>query len=98
MSIRWPGALALVFGTSLGMAGCGRSATREDCEAMLRKHIEVKLADESNVALRAQKTAEYTQMLKPQVDACVGRKLTDAYLNCVKNAANLDALRACRKE
>ena len=76
---------------------CGRSATRADCDAMLKKHVELKLADESNVALRAQKTADYTQMLRGQVDACVGRKLTDSYLNCVKNALTEDALKACRK-
>ncbi len=77
---------------------CGRAATRDDCDAMLKKHVELKLADESNVAVRAQKTAEYTQMLRSQVDACVGRKLTDGYLNCVKSALTEDALKACRKD
>ncbi len=77
---------------------CGRSATRDDCDAMLKKHVELKLADESNAALRAQKTADYTQMLRGQVDACVGRKLTDSYLSCVKSAASESALKACRKD
>lgn len=82
----------------LALAGCGRPATREDCDAMLKKSIELKLVDENNAEVRAQKLADYTQMLRSQVDGCIGRRVTDDYLRCVKSATSDAQLKACRKE
>lgn len=72
----------------LGVAGCGRKATRSDCERFLDKNVEVKLKSEGiteGPAIQKRQT-ELRAQLQEDVDRCVGRRITDGMLSCVDRA------------
>lgn len=69
--------------------GCGHPATRDDCEAIFRRSAEIELRaqnvtdpksiEERTAAVRAARGQEL-------VDRCVGRRITDQALQCVRGA------------
>lgn len=79
---------ALMAVSFLVLAGCGRKATRADCEHFLDKNIEVKLKSEGvtdGPSIQKRQT-ELRAQLQDDVDRCVGRRITDGMLTCVDGA------------
>jgi hypothetical protein len=88
-------ASALVFAVAL--AGCGRKATREDCEAVVDRNVELQLkalgvTDPATVAKRRD---EMRGSMKDDIDKCVGKRVTDAMMACVKSAETADKIDKC---
>jgi hypothetical protein len=79
------------------LAGCGRKATRADCEAVVDKNVEVKLKAEGVVdpALVDKRKAELRASLKDDIDRCVGKRVTDGMLTCVKGAETAEQIDKC---
>ncbi len=70
------------------LAGCGRKATRADCEHFFNKNVEVKLKSEGVTDPPAieKRQAELRKDLQEDLDKCVGRRITDGMLKCVDGA------------
>ncbi len=79
------------------VAGCGRKATRADCEAFFDKNVEVKLkADGTTDPVLVQKRKdELRASLKEDIDKCVGKRITDGMLTCVKGAETAEQIDKC---
>lgn len=91
--------LAGAFGVvALGLAGCGHPATREECDQIITRTAEIELhaqhvTDPSAIAERvaAAKASKGDALL----DRCVGRRITDRALACVRQAASAEQVDRC---
>jgi|GEM_PF-918105 len=85
-------ALAAAFG-----AGCGRPATRADCEIVVDKNVDLKLEKEgvTDPAVVAKRREEIRAALREDIDRCVGKRVTDAMMSCVKSARSIEAFDKC---
>lgn len=78
-------------------AGCGRKATRADCEKFFDKNVEVKMKEEGNTdaASIAKRQTELRNDRKDDIDQCVGRRITDGMLKCVDAAQTAQDIDKC---
>lgn len=79
------------------LAGCGRKATRQDCELVVDRNVELQLkqmgvADPSTVAKR---TEEMRASMRDDIDKCIGKRVTDGMIACVKTAQSAEAIDKC---
>lgn len=79
------------------LAGCGRKATRQDCELVVDRNVELQLkqmgvADPSTVAKR---TEEMRASMRDDIDKCVGKRVTEGMMACVKTAQSAEAIDKC---
>jgi hypothetical protein len=87
--------------TSLAWAflalGCGRKATRADCELVVDKNVEVKLKADglTDSALVQKRKDELRASLRDDIDKCVGKRVTDSMLNCVRGAGTPEQIDKC---
>jgi hypothetical protein len=84
---------------ALALMGCGRNATREDCELIVNRNVEVQLkamgvSDEPTVQKR---TGELRTQMKSDIDECVGKRITDGMIACVKGADSAEAITKCMR-
>lgn len=79
--------------------GCGRKATRADCELVVDKNVEVKLAADgmTDPALVQKRKEELRASLREDIDKCVGKRVTDGMLTCVKGAATASEIDKCMR-
>ena len=78
-------------------AGCGRPATESDCQLIIDRNVEVqmhamKLEDK---ALIAKKQGELRVALKDDLKDCVGRRVTDGMMRCVRGAETAEDITKC---
>jgi len=88
---------AIVLFACLALAGCGRKATREDCDVVVDKNVELQLkalgvVDPATVAKRRD---EMRASMKDDIDKCVGKRVTDGMISCVKNAETTEKIDKC---
>jgi hypothetical protein len=81
----------------LMLTGCGRKATREDCEAVVDKNVELQLkalgvVEPGTVAKRRD---EMRASMKDDIDKCVGKRVTDSMISCVKSAESTEKIDKC---
>jgi hypothetical protein len=78
-------------------AGCGRKATRADCELVVDKNVEVKLKSDgmTDQALIQKRKDELRTSLKDDIDKCVGKRVTDGMLACVRSAETPEQIDKC---
>lgn len=81
------------------LGGCGRKATREDCELIVDRNAEVQLkamgvSDAPTVQKRKE---ELRAQMKSDLDECVGKRITDGMLACVKGAETAEAITKCMR-
>lgn len=81
----------------LVLAGCGRKATRQDCELVVEKNVEVKLRSEgvTDPALVQKRKDELKASLKDDIDRCVGKRVSDGMLRCVSAAETAEQIDKC---
>jgi len=77
--------------------GCGRKATREDCEIVVDRNVEVqmKALGVTDSAAIEKKRLEMHASMSDDIDKCVGKRVTDAMIACVKNAETADKIDKC---
>ena len=87
----------LLLVTSLMVMGCGRKATREDCEMIVDRNIEVKLRADgvTDPAVIQKRKDEIRPTLKEDIDKCVGKRVTDSMMTCVKTAETAEQIDKC---
>ena len=82
---------------SVALVACGRKATRDDCEVVVDRNVELQLkalgvTDPSTVAKRRE---EMRASMKEDIDKCVGKRVTDGNMACVKNAETAEKIDKC---
>ncbi|MDB4933099.1 MAG: hypothetical protein JWP87_71 [Labilithrix sp.] len=89
-------AIALTVGL-VALGGCGRKATREDCEAVVDKNVELQLKALGVVdpAVIAKRRDEMRGSMHEDIDKCVGKRVTDGMMACVKGAETADKIDKC---
>ena len=82
---------------ALSLLACGRKATREDCEMVVDKNIEAKLKADgvSDPAVVQKRKDELKPGLKEDIDKCVGRRVTDGMMKCVRAAETTEQIDKC---
>lgn len=90
-------AALLVLPAAVFLVGCGRKATRADCELVVDKNVEVKLKADgmTDAPLVAKRKEELRASLKDDIDKCVGKRVTDGMLTCVKGAETAEQIDKC---
>ncbi|MFO0678297.1 MAG: hypothetical protein U0169_17300 [Polyangiaceae bacterium] len=86
-----------VASLSFGMTGCGRSATDADCELIIDRNVEaqMKAMNVGDPAAIAKRQAELKAQMKSELKDCVGRRVTDRMMSCVKTAETPEAIDSC---
>jgi hypothetical protein len=89
-------ALSVVLAV-VALAACGRKATRADCETIVDRNVEVQLKSQGTVdpATIAKRRDEIRAEMKDRIDQCVGKRLTDGMMACVKKAETADQIDKC---
>jgi len=87
----------LLVATSLLVVGCGRKATREDCEMIVDRNIEVKLRADgvTDPSVIQKRKDEIRPTLKEDIDKCVGKRVTESMMTCVKTAETAEQIDKC---
>jgi hypothetical protein len=77
--------------------GCGRKATRADCEAIVDKNVEVKLKVDgvTDPPLVQKRKDELRASMRDDIDRCVGKRITDGMMTCVKGAETPEQIDKC---
>ena len=81
----------------LVMLGCGRKATREDCEIVVDRNVELQLKalGVTDPAIVAKRRDEMRASMKDDIDKCVGKRVTDGNMACVKSAETAEKIDKC---
>ena len=90
--------LLATFAT-FAISGCGRKADESDCSFILDRNVEVqmkqmKITDPVAVAKRKD---EIRGEMKDSLKDCVGKRVTDAMLSCVRKADTADDIDKCMR-
>ncbi len=90
-------ALALGFLLVPMLVGCGRKATREDCEVVVDKNVELQLKalGVTDPAIVNKRRDEMRAAMRDDIDKCVGKRVTDGMMTCVRNAETADKIDKC---
>lgn len=90
-------ALLIAFAALVG--GCGRKATREDCEMVVDRNVELQLKalGISDADVIAKRRDEMRASMRDDIDKCVGKRVTDAMMACVKAAETAEKIDKCLK-
>jgi hypothetical protein len=93
-----PSALVvLVLASALALAGCGRKATREDCEVVVDRNVELQLKalGVTDPAVVGKRRDEMRASMREDIDKCVGKRVTDGMMACVKQAETAEKIDKC---
>ena len=99
-----PAALATVLSAFFlfglfSLVGCGRKASAEDCALLLDRNVEVALRsmNVTDPAAVQKKKDEIRGEMKGDMKDCVGKRITDGMLACVRKAETPAALDSCMR-
>lgn len=83
---------------TFALGGCGHPATHEECEAILNRSAEIELlaqnvTDTRVIAerVKAVRDARGDELIKQ----CIGKRITQSALDCVRSADSGKAIDAC---
>ncbi len=92
-------AIAWAITSSLG---CGRRATEADCTLIFERIAELELqsapraaGDDAGIPLN--KSREVRELMAEDLKGCVGRRVSDRMIACVKQAATSDEAVKCMR-
>jgi hypothetical protein len=96
-AVRRSAALALAMGIALVLGGCGRKATREDCEIVVDRNVELQLKalGVTDPAVVTKRRDEMRASMREDIDKCVGKRVTDGMMACVKQAETAEKIDKC---
>lgn len=83
----------------VALAGCGHPATREECEELFAKNVEIVLRDKRKIT-DPQQIATLTASARATegeafMAKCVGKRITKGALDCVRNAPTSEQADRC---
>jgi hypothetical protein len=81
----------------LAVVGCGRNATREDCETIVDRNVEVQLRalGVQDTDLVTKRKEELRASMKDDIETCIGKRVTDGMMTCVRKAETADQIDKC---
>jgi hypothetical protein len=81
----------------LATLSCGRRATQADCEVILDRMVVVKLKQKNiNDPESIKKMqADLRKDAESDFPSCVGRRITDSAMECIKKAESQEAIVKC---
>jgi hypothetical protein len=90
-------AFAALAALALSLTGCGRKATREDCEAVVDRNVELQLKalGVTDGATIGKRRDEMRASMREDIDKCVGKRVTDGMMACVKLAETTEKIDKC---
>lgn len=94
-------AWASLLGTAVafvGLVGCGRPATKADCDVIFDKsaQIELKLQNVTDPAEVKKRTDAVRAARGEEIlNKCIGRRVTEKALTCVSNATTAEQVDRC---
>jgi len=70
------------------LVACGRPASEADCQLIVDRNIELQLKELniSDPATIKQRQAELHEKMSPEVKACVGKRVTESGMTCVRES------------
>ena len=88
--------LALALLVTL-LPGCGRKATREDCELVVDRNVELQLKALGvlDPVVVAKRRTEMRASMEKDIEECVGKRVTDSMMTCVKQAESAEKIDKC---
>jgi hypothetical protein len=88
-------AASLCLGASF--LGCGRRATRADCQLIVDRSVELRMKEMtvSNPSAIRQREEQIRAELSPQIASCEGRHVTERTMACVSAASTSEQLDRC---
>jgi hypothetical protein len=87
------GLAPLVFVLACCIAGCGREATVEDCDRIVKRITELELGGTVHGEELGSEIAQAQRSLHDQALArCVGKRITQRALDCVAQATSADQI------
>ena len=91
--------LPLLACVLLAAVGCGRPATEEDCRMIFDRSVEVEMRalDRSDTETLTKKKAELGKTFEADLKICVGKRITDSTLACIRGAKTSEELGKCGK-
>jgi len=93
--------LAAISVAAASLAACGRTATEADCRLIVDRNVELQmkamnLTDPDAIAKKQSEFRSDPEM-KAELDACVGRRVTDGMMKCVRSANTADEISQCMR-
>lgn len=89
-----PPALVLLLGALVLLAGCGHPATEKECEEIVERVATLELQKEhatrDTVANEVKLAKE--SFKKDMSRRCIGRRVTQSAMNCVRHATSADQI------
>jgi hypothetical protein len=81
----------------VSVAGCGRKATRDDCEVVVDRNVELQLKalGVTDAAVVSKRRVEMRTAMREDIDHCIGKRVTDSTMACVKKAETTEAVDKC---
>jgi hypothetical protein len=87
------GSIALAGLNALVVAGCGREATVEDCDRIVKRITELELGGTVHGDDLGSEIAQAQRSLHDQaLSRCVGKRITQHALDCVAQATTADQI------
>ena len=79
------------------LAGCGRKATEADCSAIVDRNVEVQMRkmNINDPVSITKKQQDIRGQFSESMKGCVGRRITDSMMQCVRHADTVDAIDQC---
>lgn len=89
-------AFALV-GLGIGLAACGRAATEADCQIIVDQNVKVQLGELGidDPAVVEKKQIEIRESMQAELKDCIGRRISDRMLECVRGAKTTEEVNHC---
>ena len=89
--------LVLIGFLGLTQSGCGRKATEADCDLIIDRNTEVamKAINITDPNAITKKQAQIRADMKEELKDCVGRRISDTIINCVRAAQTTDEINKC---
>jgi small lipoprotein (TIGR04454 family) len=91
------GRVLLVAVLAFALAACGRKATEADCQLIVDRSVELQMKEmaKGEPEAIAKRQAQLRTELESQMKDCVGRRISDQMMTCVKGAQSSEALEGC---
>lgn len=89
-------AISLLF--SLFALGCGHPASEEECRALFDKSVEVEMREYvgANNEVITKKQGELSKEFEADLGRCVGKRVTQSNIDCIRKASTKAQLNDCR--
>ena len=91
--------VAALVSMTVALVACGRRANEADCQLIVDKSVELQMKEMEKtdpVAIQKRQDA-LRHELEPEMKECVGRRITDQMMACVKGAQQSTDLETCVK-